>query len=219
MTRIARRDGLHEAPRTTLAHQLDTALDSRSGVDPCERPALHTRPDPPNDPGPTFDWCPGVDVAPSPERGGHHPCRRVAEMRRRPGSTCSIFKSDRADPGPSTKTTRSPDSKAMGGCGAAEIDRRTDVAHDLHRRGLARNRPRGCPDGFLQLRSSRPFIHRRAVRAVRHLAERPPCPASAVKNPRAAAGRHRSPSTTAATTRAMAPPCPPHPPVLPGPPR
>ena len=69
MTRIARRDGLHEAPRTTLAHQLDTALDSRSGVDPCERPALHTRPDPPNDPG--LD--PGVDVAPSPERGGHHP--------------------------------------------------------------------------------------------------------------------------------------------------
>lgn len=141
MTRIARRDGLHEAPRTTLAHQLDTALDSRSGVDPCERPALHTRPDPPNDPG--LD--PGVDVAPSPERGGHHPCRRVAEMRRRPGSTCSIFKSDRADPGPSTKTTMSPDSKAMGGCSAAEIERRTDVAHDLHRRGLARNRPRGCP--------------------------------------------------------------------------
>ena len=141
MTRIARRDGLHEAPRTTFAHQLDTALDSRSGVDPCERPALHTSPDPPNDPG--LD--PGVDVAPSPERGGHHLCRRVAEMRRRPESTCSIFKSDRADPGPSTKTTRSPDSKSMGGCGAAEINRRTDVAHDLHRRGLARNRPRGCP--------------------------------------------------------------------------
>lgn len=169
--------------------------------------------------GQPFEWCPGVDVAPSPERGGHHPCRRVAEMRRRPGSTCSIFKSDRADPGPSTKTTRSPDSKAMGGCGAAEIDRRTDVAHDLHRRGLARNRPRGCPDGFLQLRSSRPFIHRRAVRAVRHLAESPPCPASAVQNPRAAAGRHPYPATTAATTRAMAPPCPPHPPDLPGPPR
>ena len=110
MTRIARRDGLHEAPRTTLAHQLDTALDSRSGVDPCERPALHTRPDPPNDPG--LD--PGVDVAPSPERGGHHPCRRVAEMRRRPGSTCSIFKVDRADPGPSTKTTRSPDQQSHG---------------------------------------------------------------------------------------------------------
>lgn len=219
MTRIARRDGLHEAPRTTLAHQLDTALDSRSGVDPCEWPALHTRPDPPNDPG--LD--PGVDVAPSPERGGHHPCRRVAEMRRRPGSTCSIFKSDRADPGPSTKTTRSPDSKAMGGCGAAEIDRRTDVAHDLHHRGLARNRPRGCPDGFLQFRSPGPFIHRRAVRAVRHLAESPPCPVSAEKNPRAAAGRHRPPatlaSTTAATTRAMAPPCPPHPPALPGTPR
>ena len=211
MTRIARRDGLHEAPRTTLAHQLDTALDSRSGVDPCERPALHTRPDPPNDPG--LD--PGVDVAPSPERGGHHPCRRVAEMRRRPGSTCSIFKVDRADPSPSTKTTRSPDSKAMGGGGAAGIDRRTDVAHDLHRRGLARNRPRRCPDGFLQPRSSRPFIHRRAVRAVRHLAESPPCPASAVKNPRAATGRHPYP----ATTRAMAPPCPPHPPALPGPPR
>lgn len=110
MTRIARRDGLHEAPRTTLAHQLDTALDSRSGVDPCEWPALHTRPDPPNDPG--LD--PGVDVAPSPERGGHHPCRRVAEMRRRPGSTCSIFKVDRADPGPSTKTTRSPDQQSHG---------------------------------------------------------------------------------------------------------
>ena len=219
MTRIARRDGLHEAPRTTLAHQLDTALDSRSGVDPCERPALHTRPDPPNDPG--LD--PGVDVAPSPERGGHHPCRRVAEMRRRPGSTCSTFKSDRADPGPSTKTTRSPDSKAMGGCGAAEIDRRTDVAHDLHRRGFARNRPRGRPDGFLQLRSFRPFIHRRAVRAVRHLAESPPCPVSAVKNPRAAAGRRPNPSTTgattAATTRAMAPPCPPHPLALPRPQR
>lgn len=215
MTRIARRDGLHEAPRTTFAHPLDTALDSRSGVDPCERPALHTRPDPPNDPG--LD--PGVDVAPSPERGGRHPCRRVAEMRRRPGSTCSIFKSDRADPGPSTKTTRSPDSKAMGGCGAAEIGRRTDVAHDLHRRGLARNRPRGCPDGFLQLRSFRPFIHRRAVRAVRHLAESPPCPVSAVKNPRAAAGRHPSPATTAETTSAMAPPCPPHPPDLPRPPR
>lgn len=219
MTRIARRDGLHEAPRTTFAHQLDTALDSGSGVDPCERPALHTRPDPPNDPG--LD--PGVDVAPSPERGGHHPCRRVAEMRRRPGSTCSIFKSDRADPGPSTKTTRSPDSKAMGGCGAAEIDRRTDVAHDLHRRGLARNRPRGCPDGFLQLRPFRPFIHRRAVRAVRHLAESPPCPVSAVKNPRAVAGRHPPPatiaSTTAATLRAMVPPCPPHPPALRGPPR
>lgn len=68
-------------------------------------------------------------------------------------------------------------------------------------------------------RSSQPFIHRRAVRAVRHLAESPPCPASAVKNPRAAAGRHLSPATTAATTRAMAPPCPPHPPDLPGPPR
>lgn len=79
--------------------------------------------------------------------------------------------------------------------------------------------PVGCPDGFLQLRSSRPFIHRRAVRAVRHLAESPPCPASAVKNPRAAAGRHPYPATTAATTRAMAPPCPPHPPDLPGPPR
>lgn len=219
MTRIARRDGLHEAPRTTFAHQLDTALYSRSGVDPCERPALHTRPDPPNDPG--LD--PGVDVAPSPERGGHHPCRRVAEMRRRPGSTCSIFKSDRADPGPSPKTMRSPDSKAMGGCGAAEIDRHTDVAHDLHRRGLSRNRPRGCPVGFLQLRSFRPFIHRRAVRAVRHLAESPPCPVYAVQNPRAAAGRHPPPatiaSTTAATRRAMAPPCPPHPPALPGPPR
>jgi hypothetical protein len=40
-----------------------------------------------------------------------------------------------------------------------------------------------------------------------------------VKNPRAAAGRHPYPATTAATTRAMAPPCPPHPPDLPGPPR
>lgn len=126
-----------------------------------------------------------------------------------------------------TELTRAPrqrprgarTSKAMGGCGAAEIDRRTDVAHDLHCRGLARNRPRGCPDGFLQPRSSRPFIHRRAVRAVRHLAESPPCPVSAVQNPRAAVGRHRSPSTTAATTRAMAPPCPPHPPALPGTPR
>lgn len=215
MTRIARRDGLHEAPRTTLAHQLDTAPDSRSRVDPCERPALHTRPDPPNDPG--LD--PGVDVAPSPERGGHHPCRRVAEMRRRPGSTCSIFKSDRADQAPPRRPRGARTSKAMGGCGAAEIDRRTDVAHDLHRRGLARNRPRGCPDGFLQFRSPGPFIHRRAVRAVRHLAESPPCPASAVKNPRAAAGRHRSPSTTAATIRALAPPCPPHPPALPGTPR
>lgn len=215
MTRIARRDGLHEAPRTTLAHQLDTALDSRSGVDPCERPALHTRPDPPNDPG--LD--PGVDVAPSPERGGHHPCRRVAEMRRRPGSTCSIFKSDRADQVPRRRPRGARTSKAMGGCGAAEIDRRTDVAHDLHHRGFARNRPRGCPDGFLHFRSPGPFIHRRAVRAVRHLAESPPCPASAVKNPRAAAGRHRSPSTTAATTRAMAPPCTPHPPALPGSPR
>lgn len=85
--------------------------------------------------------------------------------------------------------------------------------------GLPGIGPVGCPDGFLQLRSSRPFIHRRAVRAVRHLAESPPCPASAVKNPRAAAGRHLSPATTAATTRAMAPPCPPHPPDLPGPPR
>lgn len=212
MTRIARRDGLHEAPRTTLAHQLDTALDSRSGVDPCEWPALHTRPDPPNDPG--LD--PGVDVASSPERGGHHPCRRVAEMRRRPGSTCSIFKSDRADQAPRRRPRGARTSKAMGGCGAAEIDRRTDVAHDLHRRGLARNRPRGCPDGFLQFRSPGPFIHRRAVRAVRHLAESPPCPVSAVKNPRAAAGRHRSPSTTAATTRETAPPCPPHPAALPG---
>lgn len=63
------------------------------------------------------------------------------------------------------------------------------------------------------------FIHRRAVRAVRHLAESPPCPVSAEQNPRAAAGRHRSPATTAATTRAMAPPCPPHPPALPGTPR
>lgn len=85
--RIVRPDGLDEAPRTTFAHQLDTALDSRSGVDPCEWPALHTRPDPPNDPG--LD--PGVDVAPSPERGGHHHCRRVAEMRRRPGSTRFYF--------------------------------------------------------------------------------------------------------------------------------
>jgi hypothetical protein len=39
-----------------------------------------------------------------------------------------------------------------------------------------------------------------------------------VKNPRAAAGRHPCPPTTAATNRAMAPPCPPHPPALPGPP-
>ena len=122
-----------------------------------------------------------------------------------------------------TELTRAPrqrprgarTSKAMGGRGAAEIDRRTDVAHDLHRRGLARNRPRGCPDGFLRFRSPGPFIHRRAVRAVRHLAESPPCPASAVKNPRAAAGRHPYP----ATTSAMAPPRPPHPPDLPGPPR
>ena len=215
MTRIARRDGLHEAPRTTLAHQLDTALDSRSGVDPCERPALHTRPDPPNDPG--LD--PGVDVAPSPERGGHHPCRRVAEMRRRPGSTCSIFKVDRADPGPSTKTTRSPDQQSHGWVWRCR-DR------PPHRRCTRSPSPwacqesaPGCPDGFLQPRSSRPFIHRRAVRAVRHLAESPPCPASAVKNPRAAAGRHPYPATTAATTRAMAPPCPPRPPALPGPPR
>lgn len=85
--------------------------------------------------------------------------------------------------------------------------------------GLPGIGPVGCPDGFLQLRSSRPFIHRRAVRAVRHLAESPPCPVSAVQNPRAAAGRHLSPSTTAATTRAMAPPCPPHPPAHPGAPR
>jgi hypothetical protein len=81
----------------------------------------------------------------------------------------------------------------------------------------------GMSNGFLQLRSFRPFIHRRAVRAVRHLAESPPCPVSAEQNPRAAAGRHPPPatiaSTTAATLRAMAPPCPPHPPALPGPPR
>jgi len=215
MTRIARRDGLHEAPRATLAHQLDTALDSRSGVDPCEWPALHTRPDPPNDPG--LD--PGVDVAPSPERGGHHPV--VASQK------CADGLDQRVPFLSLTELTQAPRrrprgariSKAMGGCGAAEIDRRTDVAHDLHRRGLARNRPRGCPDGFLQPGPPEPFIHRRAVRAVRHLAESPPCPASAVKNPRAAAGRHLSPATTAATTRAMAPPCPPHPPDLPGPPR
>lgn len=215
MTRIARRDGLHEAPRTTLAHQLDTALDSRSGVDPCERPALHTRPDPPNDPG--LD--PGVDVAPSPERGGHHPCRRVAEMRRRPGSTCSIFKVDRADRGPRRRPRGARTAKpwvgvALQGSTAAPTLHTISIAVGLPGIG-----PVGCPDGFLQLRSSRPFIHRRAVRAVRHLAESPPCPASAVKNPRAAAGRHLSPATTAATTRAMAPPCPPHPPALPGTPR
>ena len=215
MTRIARRDGLHEAPRTTLAHQLDTALDSRSGVDPCERPALHTRPDPPNDPG--LD--PGVDVAPSPERGGHHPCRRVAEMRRRPGSTCSIFKSDRADPGPSPKTTRSPDQQSHGWVWRCR-DR------PPHRRCTRSPSPWACQESAPGMsrwipptRSSQPFIHRRAVRAVRHLAESPPCPVSAVKNPRAAAGRHRSPSTTAATTRAKAPPCTPHPPALPGTPR
>ncbi len=217
MTRIARRDGLNEAPRTTFAHQLDTALDSRSGVDPCEWPALHTRPDPPNDPGPD----PGVDVAPSPERGGHHPCRRLAEMRRRPGSTCSIFKVDRADPGPSTKTTRSPDQQSHGWVWRCR-DR------PPHRRCTRSPSPWACQEsapgmsnGFLQLRSFRPFIHRRAVRAVRHLAESPPCPVYAVQNPRAAAGRHPPPatiaSTTAATLRAMAPPCPPHPPALPGP--
>lgn len=215
MTRIARRDGLHEAPRTTLAHQLDTALDSRSGVDPCERPALHTRPDPPNDPG--LD--PGVDVAPSPERGGHHPVVAPQKCAGGLDQRVPFLSLTELTQAPRRRPRGARTSKAMGGCGAAEIDRRTDAAHDLHHRGLARNRPRGCPDGFLQPRSSRPFIHRRAVRAVRHLAESPPCPVSAVKNPRAAAGRHLSPATTAATTRAMAPPCPPHPPDLPGPPR
>ena len=145
MTRIARRDGLHEAPRTTLAHQLDTALDSRSGVDPCERPALHTRPDPPNDPG----LAPGVDVAPSPERGGHHPCRRVAEMRRRPGSTCSIFKSDRADPAPRRRPRGARTAKPWVGVAL----QRSTAAPTLHTISIAVGLP-GIGPGDVQTDSS-----------------------------------------------------------------
>lgn len=145
MTRIARRDGLHEAPRTTLAHQLDTALDSRSGVDPCERPALHTRPDPPNDPG--LD--PGVDVAPSPERGGHHPCRRVAEMRRRPGSTCSIFKSDRADQAPPRRPRGARTAKPWVGVAL----QRSTAAPTLHTISIAVGLP-GIGPGDVQMDSS-----------------------------------------------------------------
>lgn len=213
MTRIARRDGLHEAPRTTLAHQLDTALDSRSGVDPCERPALHTRPDPPNDPG--LD--PGVDVAPSPERGGHHPCRRVAEMRRRPGSTCSIFTSDRAD------QALAEDHEEPGQQSHGWVWRCRD--RPPHRRCTRSPSPWACQESapgmsrwIPPIPVPGPFIHRRAVRAVRHLAESPPCPVSAVQNP-----RRRRQAPLSLNDRRNDPrngsTLPPHPPALPGTPR